>query len=687
MDCDFPSDRRPEVKAYLEKRYNHDNKQRVFSAGTFTTEKVRSAIKDVCRTYKVSVGTTNYITAIIDDDSTWTDLMRIAVKEKKVRDFIEKYPEAFEEILPIMNQPRSAGVHASAVIVTPDTIKGKDVECFDIVPIRKMDGLLVSEIDGYSLDDMGILKNDLLAIAELSRLSEMMTICNKEYHANIDMLQIITNHLDDPKVFEVLKKGLTQGIFQMSGSGITRFIKQMKPDNVNDMIASVALFRPGPLDSGSAQAYIDCKNGLVEPEYLWGTYEITKDTFGQIIYQEEIAKIAQGVGGLTLSDGVNLVKALSKKKIEKVRKFKDRYFDGAKKNGCPKEAAERIWEVVEAGARYAFNLSHSTAYGLTAYVGAWIKVHYPIAFYSVILQWVDKEKLPVLMNEMREIGNAKIVQPDINISGSNFVTDFKTNTIYWSISRIKQLGEKAVSYIMKERSLMGQYLSLEEFIKRIFKYKLKQYQYWDDPDNPDEYERCPVNAMCVRNLIMAGAFDTLEHVKTNVERYGLMVRAAELLGFEIPEKEVPSDLRDKHWFWSQQQITLSGFGSIDYKRIFDSTEKQGLQKSAKYMELMRLSDDLLGEQKVAICATIAEVDEKSYKDKRTGENKKYGKIVLHQNTDTASMVIWNDAWMEARQYFMEKKGRVVIAAVHTKYSNYDEMNILQLNKGAFVMNV
>lgn len=854
VDCDFDSTRRPEVKAYLEKRYNHNKKQRVFSAGTFTTEKIRSVIKDVCRVHKIPVGTTNYITAIIDDSSTWTDLMRTAVKEKKVRDFIERYPEVFEEILPLMNQPRSAGVHASALIVVPDTIKGKDVECFDIVPIRKMDDLLVSEIDGYSLDDMGLLKNDVLAIAELSRLSEMMNICNKEYKANIDMLKIITNYLDEPAVFDVLKKGLTQGVFQMSGAGITRFIKQMKPNCIQDLIASVALFRPGTLDSGAAQMYCDVKNGLVEPEYLWGTYEILKETHGVIAYQESVSHIAQKIGGLSLSDGVKLVKALSKKKLEKAKVFKDDYFKGAEKNGCPKEVAEQIWHNVELATKYCFNKcisgkesimrpskcgkytiaemyhimndvkwakqhgvmplrsrylrlgygsawslndnnelvknyikdirymgkrplyritlengktidvtdnhkhptdngikrtdqlvvgkdmmyccssqtgkcankcelsrvksinyigeddvydvemddpwhtfttgngvvtcnSHATAYGLTAYIGAWIKVHYPIAFYSVLLKWVEKDKLPILMNEMREIGNAKIVQPDINISSSDFVTDFKTNTIYWSISRIKQLGEKAVAYIVKERNLSGQFLSLEEFINRIFKYKLKQYQYWDDPDNPEEYERCPVTAMSVRHLIMAGAFDTLEGVKANVERYGLMVRAAQLLGFEIQEKDIPADLRDKHWFWSQKQISIAGIGAIDYKRIFQSAEKDGMPKSVQYFELRRLSDELLGEQRVAICATIAEVSEKVYKDKRTGENKKYGKIVLHQNTDTASLLIWNDAWTNAKEFFIDKKGRIVIAVVNTKYSDFDEMNVLQLNKGAFVMNV
>ena len=833
VDIDFDSTRRPEVKAYLEKRYNLNNKQRVFSAGTFTTEKIRSVIKDVCRVHRVLVGTTNYITAIIDDSSSWTDLMRLAAKDQRVYDFIQKHPDVFEEILPLMNQPRSAGIHASALIVTPEVIKGKKVECFDIVPIRKMDDILVSEIDGYSLDDMGLLKNDVLAIAELSRLSDMINICNSEYNANIDIHKIITNFLDDEKVYNALRKGLTQGVFQMSGAGITRFIKQMQPNCINDLIASVALFRPGTLDSGAAQTYCDAKNGLVDPEYLWGTYDILKETYGVIAYQESVSQIAQKIGGLSLSDGVKLVKALSKKKLDKAKVFKDDYFKGAKENGCPKEDAERIWQNVEAATKYCFNKcvagrefimnsrqetyymvrdlyrdkdntdwtslslnkegkivpnkikaiysqgkrsvfliklengkqievtanhkhptsngikmtselvvgvdkmycvsdiaddggmipelstvrkvvetgftdvydiemggenhyftngdgivtcnSHATAYGLTAFVGAWLKVNYPIAFYSVLLKWVDKEKLPTLMNEMREIGNAKIVQPNINVSTDNFETDYKTNTIYWSISRIRQLGIKAVNYIVRERNLRGPFLSLDEFIKRIFRNKLKQHQYFDDEEESSEIERCPVTAMCVRNLIYAGAFDEIENVHSPIERYGLLQKAANILGFEVPEKEVPANLCGKHWFWSQFQITLSGFGSIDYKRLFDSCDKpKYVGDSCKYLELMRLNDELMGETRAAVCATIQSVSEKTYKDKKDGTNKRFGKVTLLQNTDTADVVIWNDAWKSVKSKFIDKKGEIVVAVVNTKYSDYDGKNVLQINKGAFV---
>lgn len=835
VDIDFDSTRRQEVKAYLERRYNLDKKQRVFSAGTFTTEKIRSVIKDVCRTYRIPVGTTNYITAIIDDSSSWTDLMRLAAKDERVRNFIQKYPDVFEEILPLMNQPRSAGIHASALIVTPKIIKGKEVECFDIVPIRKMDGLLVSEIDGYSLDDMGLLKNDVLAIAELSRLSDMIAICNTEYGANIDIHKIITNYLDDERVYDVLQKGLTQGVFQMSGSGITRFIKQMRPNCIQDLIASVALFRPGTLDSGAAQTYCDAKNGFVEPEYLWGTYDILKETYGVIAYQESVSQIAQKIGGLSLSDGVKLVKALSKKKLEKAKVFKEDYFKGAEKNGCPKDVAEKIWQNVELATKYCFNKcvsgrefimsasqntyfmvrdlyrdrentdwtslsltkdgtlapnkikaiysqgkravflvklkngrqievtanhkhptnngikmtselevgvdkmycttttagvggmvtelstvvkivesgftdvydiemegpnhsftngdgivtcnSHATAYGLTAFVGAWLKVNYPIAFYSVLLKWVDKDKLPTLMNEMREIGEAKIAQPDINISADNFVTDYKTNTIYWSLSRIRQLGSKAVTYIIRERGFRGPFLSLDEFLKRIFNRKLNQYQYWGG-ETDEEIERCPVTAMCVRNLIFAGAFDNVERIHSTVERYGLLQKAANILGFELSEKEVPQNLRDKHWFWSQTQITLSGFGSIDYKRIYDSTDKpMYVQKNCKYLDLMRLSDELLGEVKVSVCATIAGVSEKTYKDKRDGSNKKFGKITLLQNTDTAEAVIWDDCWKNVKHMFAGKEGSIVVMVVNTKYSEYEGKNILQVNNRSFIKNV
>lgn len=690
VDIDFASDRREDVKAYLERRYNHDGKQRVFSAGTFTTLQVKAVIKDVCRVHRVSQSMANYITAIIGDDDVkdWTDLMKLAFKEKKMRDFIQKHWDVFEELRPIMFQPRSQGIHASAVIVVPDTIKGEDVDSFDIIPIRKMDGLLVSELSGVDLDDLGLLKNDVLATKELSRLKAMMEICNREYGTDLTLDKITSGPMDEPRAYEVINKGLTQGVFQLSSDGMTKFAKSMHPENMEDITAANALFRPATLDSGAAGDYVRAKNGLVDPEYLWGTYDILKDTFGVAAYQEQYAALARKIGNLSLGEGVNLVKAISKKKVDKIRKFKDKFYAGAKKNGCPDEVRDRIWEIIEGGASYGFNKSHAVSYGATAYVGAYLKALYPVAFYTVLLKWGKDENIAAILNEIKQLGGVSISQPDINISTDNFETNYQTNEIYWSLLRVKFVGVTAVDFIVSNRKRYGQFTCIEEFIERIFKHKFKKkYQYWDDPDDEIDYERCPVNARMVRNLIVAGAFDKLEHVTEVTQRYDIIVRAAKTLGFEIPEREVPEDLRDKHWFWSQQQINLSGFGTVDYERIYNNAKLPASMSSYSYFPIELLADINLGERKVGVCATIEEVEEKSYKDKKTGEKKYYGKIILRQNLDAANLVIWNDTWANVKSCFMHKKDSIVIFAGNTKFSDYDEKNILQINKNQFVTNI
>lgn len=691
IDSDFAADRRGDVKEYLERRYNQNNLQRVFSAGTFTTVKIKSAIKDVARTYKVPIGTTNYLTAILEDGMTWTDIMRLAVTDKRIREFINKYSDVFEEILPLMGQARSAGIHASALIITPEHVKGEVVNCYDLLPIRKMGDLLVSEISGYDVDAIGILKNDVLGIQELTRLSDMLTLIEKEYGVKYTILQIVSQYLEDKKVFDILQKGHTQGVFQMSGQGITRFIKQLKPDCVKDLIASVALFRPGTLESGAAQGYVDAKNGLIEPEYLYNTYDILKDTYGYIVYQEQVANIARKIGGLSLGDGVNLVKALSKKKLEKVRKFKDKFFEGAEKNYCPKEVANVIWDTTEKAAKYLFNQSHATAYGLTAYVGAWLKAHYPMPFYTVILRDCDDDKLPTIMNEMKEVGGAAIAQPDINISGLNFIPDYKNNKIYWSLSRIKWVGSKAVEYIVRERTRYGEFVNLEEFIRRIFRQKFIKFKNWDDPADGSQWdiEKNPVNARVVRNLIYAGAFDNCNQITSVCDRYKLLQQAAEMLGFYISEKEVPEGMEDKHYFWSQQQITLAGVGSVDYKRIWDSVEKPNSAKACSFLDFGKLDGVCLNAnvKKVVAVGTIIEVHDKTYKSSQDNQTKHFGKVTLQQNTHIAEMVLWDAAWEENKHLFMKKEGTIIAAIANIKWSNYNERNEFQVNKGAFITDI
>lgn len=692
VDVDYQADRRQEVKEYIERRYNHDGKQRVFSAGTFTTLKLKAVLKDVARVHRVPVNIVNYITAIFDDDKmSWTDLFLLAATNKKVKSFIMDYPQVIEDIRTLMGQPRSSSVHASALLVTPDDKDGKDMECFDFTPIKQVDGMLVSELDGYSLDEQGLLKNDCLGIKELSKLQATIKLCNEKYDAGITFQGIVQSDLDDPKVYELLRNGYTQNVFQFSSKGMTKFLVSMKPDKIEDLIAANALFRPATLDSGSANKYVDCKLGDAQPVYLWGTYNAMKNTFGVLCYQEQLSQIAHEVGGLSLGEGVKLVKFISKKKQAKIDAYKDKFLQGAENNGCPTEDARAIWEMFEVAGSYLFNKSHATAYAVTAYAGAWLKANYPTAFYTVALQWAKDDEIPTLISEMELCSDAKIVPPDINVSGSTFFTDFDTSEIFWSLCRIKMLGVKAVDWIVQEREARGRYTSIENFIERVFRYKLKKYQYWDDPDDTDEVTKCPVNARHVRHLILSGCFDKVENAQSVLERYAILEKAAKCLGFEIKEKDIPSDLRDKHYFWSQQQIALSGIGSIDYKRIFDNcSSRQKIKGKAAWALLKNTQNDEYDGKRVAICASIADIEEKKYKSKETGENKVFGKLLLQQNNDLVELVVWNDEWSRVRGIFANgsvisnAKNKMLVCTAQVRYSDFAGHNNLQLYKSSIV---
>ncbi|GAK36576.1 MULTISPECIES: helix-hairpin-helix domain-containing protein [Bacteroides] len=686
VDCDFQSDKRQEVKEYLERRYNVNGNQRVFSAGTLATLKLKAVLKDVSRVHKVPLSIVNYITAIFEDDKMgWTELFQLAAVNKKVNKFIQDYPQVIEDIRPLMGQPRSASVHASAILITPETKDGEKMECFDYTPIKKVDDMLVSEFDGYSLDEVGLLKNDCLGIKELSKIQSTINECNRVYNAGVTFEEIVKGDLNDPKAYKILSNGFSQNVFQFSGRGMTKFLMDMRPDCIGDLIAAAALYRPAPIEAGSTEKYLVYKRGEVAPVYLWGTYEALKNTYGLIVMQEQVAQIAREVGGFSLGDGVNLVKLISKKRMDKIHAMREQFMSGAKERGCPKEDAVKIWDIIQLSGSYLFNSSHATAYAITAYVGAYLKANYPTAFYTVALQWADDKEIPALMSEMEQCSKAKIVPPDINVSDVKFFTNYQTDEIFWSLTRIKMLGAKAVEYIIAERNRGGVFISIENFIHRIFRYKLKKYSYWDDPDNADEVTRVPVNARHVKNMILAGCFDNIERLETITDRYGIVQRAANELGFELPEKDFPTDLLDKHYYWSMQQIAVSGIGSIDYRRIFDASKtKPKVKGKASWMEL-RSAMDLDNEGKrIVVCATVIEVEEKSYKDKTSGEKKKFAKLTLQQNNDLMELVCWSDFLNEFKAPITTLKDKVIIVTAIIKYSDYTGANSLNTHKSSIM---
>ena len=489
IDVDYASDRRQEIKDYLEERYNADGRQRVFSAGTFTTMKLKAALKDVARVHRVPHSIVNYITAMIDDGTDWTGLFRQAAFNRKLRDFIQTYPLVIEDVQGLLGQPKAASIHASAIVVTPDTRDGRPAECFDFLPVRKMDGALVSEFDGYSVDEIGLLKEDVLATKELAKLSAVIALVNRNFGQELTIGRITQDMLEDGKTYRLLSDGNTQNVFQFSSPGITRFIQDVQPECIEDLIAINALYRPATLDIGATDDYVRFRRGEVAPVYNYGCYEATKNTFGIMVYQEQFMSVAHTLGGFDLGKTDYLRKAIGKKKADLMATLKADFIAGAVGNGCPDYEAEEIWHKIEVAGKYSFNRSHAAAYALTAYCGAWLKANYPSAFYTVALQWADDKEIPSLMAEMERCSSAKIVPPDINRSGTEFFTDYATDEIFWSLTRIKQVGVKTVEYIVTERDRGGAYTGIENFLHRIFRYKLKKY-------SPRERPACQAHDPC-----------------------------------------------------------------------------------------------------------------------------------------------------------------------------------------------
>lgn len=678
IDVDYASDRRQEMKEYLEQRYNVGGRQRVFSAGTFTTLKLKAALKDVARVHRVPHGTVNYITAMLDDGADWTGLFKIAVTNRKVYDFIQTYPEVIEDVRVLLGQPKAASVHASAIIVTPEKRDGKEADCFDFLPIRKMDGALVSEFDGYSVDEIGLLKEDVLATKELAKLSATINLVNEHYNQQLTIEKITSEMLDDEKTYRILSEGNTQNVFQFSSPGITRFIQDVQPNCIEDLIAINALFRPATLDIGATDDYVRYRRGDVAPVYNFGCYEATKNTYGIMVYQEQFMSVAHTLGGFDLGKTDYLRKAIGKKKADLMASLKNDFIAGAIKNGCPPYEAEEIWGKIETAGKYSFNRSHAAAYALTAFCGAWLKANYPTAFYTVALQWADDKEMPALMSEMERCSVAKIVPPDINHSTVEFFTDYKANEIYWSLSRIKFVGIRTAEYIVKER-LRGDFKGVEDFIERIFYRKLKGFRarHWDMIESIDN-NRVPVNTRHLKNMILAGCFDRVENVKSVTERYSILKRAAAALRLELTDSDAPAELRDKHYYWSQQQIAVSGIGMIDYRRIFDnSPDRASVKGKASYIPLADVLRRENEKRRAAICATVSEYSEHSYKDQETGMSKRFAKLLLTQNGQTVECVLWDEFYKSHKSELTQISGKIIILTAMIRYSHYSGCNTLQ----------
>ena len=357
--------------------------------------------------------------------------------------------------------------------------------------------------------------------------------------------------LDDPEVFRYFKRGWNEDVFQFGTTGLMNYCRQVKPSSMDDLIAMTALFRPGPMDINAHQDFSDIKAGKKKPTYDYGMEDITRETYSLYVYQEHIMKAAV-VGGLSQVDADNMRTAIKKKKIDVLNSYGDRFKQGYSKlvseHGISdsKEYADKVWEKLLAFSGYGFNKSHAAAYTIMSYWSQWFKVNYPLEFWTTALQFAKESEVPYRLAELKKTGvEVEIRPPDVNFSESNFTCDPKEQRIFFSLTKIKGVGETAVKNIVDTRAAGGQFFNLEEFLSRV----------------PSK-----VNKTVVKCLIIAGAFDLIENIKNPRDRRKLLENYLSSRGESLPE-EYQTEEALTNAFWILEQKRLTGFGEVDYESM------------------------------------------------------------------------------------------------------------------------
>ncbi|MDC3119956.1 DNA polymerase III subunit alpha [Candidatus Pelagibacter sp.] len=480
FDIDFCEDKRDLVFEYLTKKY----KDSVAHIITFGKLKARMVIRDVGRVLGLSYGFVDSISKMIPfDPSRPQNLTQCIAGEPRLQKLINedaKVKKLTDLSLQLEGLNRNVATHAAGVVIA-------DRKLTEVVPLYKdssSDLLLPStQFDMYSAENAGLIKFDFLGLKTLTVISNTQKLI-KKFNKNFDIENI---SFEDQKVFDLLSSGKTVGLFQIESAGMREALMQMKPNHIEDIIALVALYRPGPMSN--IPTYNDCKHGKQKPDYLHPLLEdILKPTYGVIIYQEQVMQIAQKLSGFTAGQADLLRRAMGKKKRAELEKQKQGFIEGAIKNGIAKDVAAGIFLKIEPFAEYGFNKSHAAAYAIISYQTAFLKTYFPKEFIaaSMTMDISNQNKLSEFYEELNRL-NVEVVRPDIN----ECYADFRTidRKFYYALGGIKAVGYEAISNIVEERINNGKFSSINDFVNRV---------------NPKD-----INKLQLEGLVKAGAFDNI----------------------------------------------------------------------------------------------------------------------------------------------------------------------------------
>ncbi len=521
IDIDFCKERRADVMRYVKDKYGEDN---VAQIGTFGTLAARAAIKDVGRALGIPLGRVNEVTAMVPEELHIT-LDKALEKSEDLRKTYEGDGEIRELIdlaRKIEGLARNVGTHAAAVVIA-------DKPLTEYVPLSRISGKedIITQWSMGDVEAAGLLKMDFLGLRNLTILRKTVDLIEQTTGKRVDPQKF---PLDDAETFALLQRGETKGVFQLESGGIRDLLQKMKPDHFHDIIATNALYRPGPLEGGMVEDYVAVKHGRKQAEYKHPVLkDVLGETHGVMVYQEQVMRILNRLGGIELAKAYTCIKAISKKKEALIEANHERFVEGSTANGLSPKDAEEIWGLIVKFAGYGFNKSHSTAYALIAYQTAYLKTHYPVEFMAALLSgdipgrnFKKKDSLVEHMEDCERMG-IQVVPPDVNTSDVDFsVADGK---IFFALSAIKGCGGSAAEAIVAARRKEGSFRDLFDFCERV--------------------DAASCNRATIETLVKAGAMDGFgarrSQLLASVER-ALQSGAAALADRRSGQKSLFGDL-------------------------------------------------------------------------------------------------------------------------------------------------
>src|SRR6266567_4400053 len=481
FDIDFCQERRDEVVRYVQAKEGRDRVGQIIALGSL---QARAAVRDVGRVMQLPFSLVDRLAKLIPNPPgkpvSLVDALAIEPRLKQAAEQDEKVRQLFATVEKIEGFYRHASTHPAGVVIG-------DRRLDEIVPLYRdpRSEMPVTQFDYEDAEKAGLVKFDFLGLKTLTVIAKTEELLKARGIA-LDTQRI---DFDDPPTFEMLSRGECVGVFQLESQGMRDLIKKLRPDHINDLVALVALYRPGPMDS--IPKYIACKSGKEAPEYLHPLLEpILKETYGVMTYQDDVMRIARELAGYTMGEADLLRRAMGKKIISEMIPHREKFLKGAGERGIIKSIAEQIFEQAEKFAGYGFNKGHAAAYAQVAYQTAFLKANYPVEFLaaSMTLDIGNTDRLNIFRQEAGRLG-VKLLPPDVNVSEAVFTCDASANTVFYALAAVKGVGRQAMDHVVDVRHAGGRFKSLSDFARRV------------DPRL--------VNKRAFENLARAGAFDSL----------------------------------------------------------------------------------------------------------------------------------------------------------------------------------